>query len=98
MNEKEKKIQTLLEQHEQERQPALRYIALNGTQYNFDDWLTLSEYARQYELKSPNVLTNWIRRGIISPTDIIEVPELNGIRLVRNRAYKEATATEVASL
>ncbi|WP_128544101.1 hypothetical protein [Larkinella soli] len=71
-----------------------RYLALNGKQYKLEDWLTSAEYARKYGLSSANVVTNWIMRGVIPPEDIIDVPELNNLKLVRNREYKK-TSTEV---
>lgn len=78
-----------LDDIEYEQQEALRYLALNGKQYNLEDWLTPVEYARRYGLRSANNVTNWMIRGIIPPADILDVPELNGLRLIRNRIYKE---------
>ena len=79
---------TMLDGHEVEQQQALRFLALNGTQYDLNEWLTPVEYARRYGLRSANNVTNWMMRGIIPPVDIVDMPELNGLKLVRDRVYK----------
>lgn len=88
---KARALSTLLDAHEVEQQETLRFLALNGKRYNLEDWLTPVEYARRYGLRSANNVTNWMMRGIIPPDDILDVPELNGLRLVRNRVYKSTT-------
>ncbi|GAB4001496.1 hypothetical protein GCM10028807_57780 [Spirosoma daeguense] len=50
-------------------------------------WLTIKRYAEKYSL-TINTVTNWIARGIIPAEAVRVVPELNDIRLVRDRAYK----------
>lgn len=78
-----------LDEVEMEQQETLRYLALNGKQYRLDEWLTPVEYARKYRLRSPNNVTNWMIRGVIQSEDFIEIPELNGLRLVRDKLYKD---------
>lgn len=81
-----------LDEVEKEQQETLRFLALSGKQYNLSDWLTPAEYARQYDLRSANNVTNWMARGIIPASDILEIPEFNGLRLVRNKSYKSTFA------
>ena len=78
----------MLDGHEVEQQQVLRFLALNGTQYDLNEWLTPVGYARRYGLRSANNVTNWMMRGIIPSVDIVDVPGLNGLKLVRDRVYK----------
>ncbi|QIP15709.1 hypothetical protein G8759_25280 [Spirosoma aureum] len=89
-------VDQLIDDIDVDAEETMRFLALNGKQYKLEDWLTPAEYARKYELKTPNIVSNWIVRGIIPQEDVLTVPELNGMRLVRNRNYKE-TSTEVGS-
>ncbi|AQG80460.1 hypothetical protein [Spirosoma montaniterrae] len=82
-------LNRFLDEVEFEQQETLRFLALNGKQYDLNEWLTPMEYARKYNLRSVNNVTNWMIRGVIPPADIVDVPELNGLRLVRDRVYKE---------
>jgi len=85
-------VEQTLDEIDQQAEETLRFLALNGKRYNLDEWLTPAEYAKQYGLRSVNNVTNWMVRGIIPAVDILEVPELNGLRLVRNKPYRETSA------
>ena len=50
-------------------------------------WLTIKRYAQRYDL-SMQVVTNWLSRGVIPADCIMELPELNGLRLVKDQPYK----------
>ena len=68
-------------------QEATAFLQQNGTKFPLTDWLTPAEYARRFGLKSTNVVSNWIRRGIIPPENILHVPELNDIKLIKAVPY-----------
>ncbi len=67
---------------------AVAFLEKDGEQYPLDHWVTATEYAKRFGLNSPNVVTNWIRRGIIPPENVVQVPELNDIRLIRAVPYQ----------
>ena len=70
-------------------QEATAFLQQNGTQFPLTDWLTPAEYAKRFGLKSTNVVSNWIRRGVIPAENILHVPELNDIRLIKAVPYHE---------
>lgn len=71
-------------------QEVLDFLYNNGEIIDFGKWVTLKEYKERFGLKSINVITNWIRRGIIPPENVRTVKALNGIRLIKAVPYKEA--------
>ncbi len=68
-------------------QEATAFLQQNGTKFPLTDWLTPAEYAKRFGLKSTNVVSNWIRRGVIPSENILHVPELNDIRLIKAIPY-----------
>lgn len=68
---------------------AVKFMEINGIRYDLGEWITISEYAKRFDVKSTNAVTNWIRRGTIPAENVISVPELNDIRLVEAVAYQE---------
>jgi hypothetical protein len=65
------------------------FLQQNGTTFPLTDWLTPAEYAKRFGLKSTNVVSNWIRRGVIPAENILHVPELNDIKLIKAVSYQE---------
>ncbi|GAB3967123.1 hypothetical protein GCM10028806_08880 [Spirosoma terrae] len=62
-------------------------LKLPDTILDMSDWLTIKRYAEKYNL-SQQVVVNWIGRGVI-PGDCVQVvPELNDMKLVKDRIYK----------
>jgi hypothetical protein len=55
-------------------------------EYSLKDWMTLSDYSKKYNIK-PSRLSNWIERGVVPDDSIIIIPELNGLKLIKNQAY-----------
>ncbi|WP_083422093.1 hypothetical protein [Arsenicibacter rosenii] len=70
---------------------AENYLQHNGTAYSLDEWITIKEYARRFDLKSTNIVSNWISRGIIPAQNIIEIPELNDLKLIKAVPYPSET-------
>lgn len=56
--------------------------------YKPGDWLTTTEYAKQFGLTGRTVVNNWITRGIIPIDCVRHIPEW-GTRLVRAIPYKD---------
>lgn len=64
------------------------YLSKNGVQFPLHDWVTIAEYIKRFGLNSTNVVSNWIRRGIIPPENIVDFPELNNLRLIKAVPYQ----------
>ena len=88
MENLEEEIKTALEESRAARKEGVDLLILNGEEIDFDKWLTVKEYVKRYNLKSLNIVTNWIPRGIIPPENVRIIPELNGLRLVKAIPYK----------
>ena len=82
-------IQAALAESRAARQEAENWLSVNGETISLNEWLTAKEYAKRFGLTSTNVVTNWIRRGIIPPENVRVVKELNDIRLIKAIPYKE---------
>lgn len=68
---------------------AVKFMEINGIRYDLGEWITIADYAKRFGVKSTNVVTNWIRRGIVPAENVISVPELNDIRLIKAVPYHE---------
>lgn len=62
----------------------------NGITVDMSQWLTLKRYAEKYSIASTNVLSNWISRGIIAAENVMDLPELNNLRLIKDIPYRTA--------
>lgn len=85
----EKEVQGIVERSRIARDEAADYLYNHGETLDLGKWVTLKEYKERFGLKSINVLTNWIRRGVIPPENVRIVKALNGIRLVKAVPYRE---------
>jgi len=63
-------------------------IVIYGVPYSIGEggYLTIPQYAKKY-LRSVSAVYQWIDRDIIRGGDILELPELNGLRLIRDKVY-----------
>ena len=68
---------------------AVKFMEINGIRYDLGEWVTIAEYTKRFGIKSTNVVTNWIRRGVVPTENVITVPELNDIRLIKAVPYTE---------
>ncbi|GAA4448744.1 hypothetical protein GCM10023189_07050 [Nibrella saemangeumensis] len=81
--------QRLMAETRQLIEEARSYLVSQGKTIDLTKWVTIKEYVKRHKLESTNVVSNWIKRGIIPPDDIRDIPELNNLRLIRDRVYKE---------
>ncbi|GAB2579152.1 hypothetical protein [Spirosoma areae] len=65
----------------------LKLIKGRSFEVDLSEWLTIARYAKKYTIDS-HVITNWIRRCIIPNDCVMEFPELNHIRLIKDQLYK----------
>jgi uncharacterized protein YutE (UPF0331/DUF86 family) len=82
-------LNRVLASSRQARQEAEEFLIMNGESVDLSEWLTAKEYADKYELGSTNVVTNWIRRGVIPPENVKTIKRLNGLRLIKAVAYRD---------
>ena len=68
---------------------ATAFLQQNDTRFPPTDWLTPAEYAKRFGLSSTNMVSNWIRRGVIPAENILHVPEINNIRLIKAVPHHE---------
>lgn len=61
-------------------------LVIMDKEYNLREWMTLSDYCKKYNIK-PSRLSNWIERGVIPDGSIIVIPELNGLKLIKDQIY-----------
>lgn len=61
-------------------------LVIMDKEYKLREWMTLSDYCRKYNIK-PSRLSNWIERDVIPDGCIIVIPELNGLKLIKNQPY-----------
>lgn len=59
-----------------------------GKVHLLTEWLTIKEYTQKYNLACTSVVSNWINRGIIPPDCILETKNFNGIKLIKDKAFK----------
>ena len=67
---------------------AEQFLSRDGKQYPLSDWLTPKEYAKRFDLRSTQVITNWIRRGVIPKENVVTIQELNNLTLVEAVPYR----------
>lgn len=63
-------------------------ITVDNKEYSLNDWVTIQNYCKMFDIESTSVVTNWIKRGKIPSENILDLKELNNIRLVRAVSYR----------
>lgn len=87
--EAEKLVNEALEASRLAQQNAIAILTVQGETIELSDWVTIKEYTRLFGLESTNVVSNWIKRGIIPPENIRIIKEFNDIRLIKAVPYME---------
>jgi hypothetical protein len=81
-------IQELLDRSKALIEEGKAFLQANGTFIELDNYLTIKRYCEKYGLQSESIVTNWIRRGVITPEDVKVIEELNGLRLIKDKRYR----------
>lgn len=64
-------------------------IRLGDQVYDLREWVTLKEYVLRHEgITSTNIVSNWISRGVVPADCVVELPDLNGLKLIRDQVYQ----------
>ncbi|GAB3550468.1 hypothetical protein [Spirosoma fluminis] len=87
MNSETKHHDQVLDEFRKESDRAIQLSREAGQTVDLSEWLTIKRYAQRYNV-SMNVVSNWIARGIIPADCVLDLPELNDLRLVKNQPYK----------
>lgn len=54
---------------------------------DLNEWITMKEYTKRFHLSSTNVVSNWIKRGLVPPSNIRVLPMLNNLKLIKAVKY-----------
>jgi translation elongation factor EF-Tu-like GTPase len=65
------------------------YLKSQGKTYDLSDWVTVKQYAKIYGIASTQVVSNWIRRGVVPKENIVEIGEFNNLKLIKAVPYQE---------
>jgi hypothetical protein len=69
---------------------ALRnFLVMKGKPYPTDEWITVKEYCKRFNITNTQTVSNWISRGIIPAENVVIVEEYNNIRLIKALPYHE---------
>ncbi|RYU92983.1 hypothetical protein [Emticicia agri] len=63
-------------------------LHINGEAIMLGEFVTIKRYCQLFNIEDTQVVSNWIKRGIIPAENIREIEELNGIKLIKAVAYK----------
>ncbi len=63
-------------------------IEIDGRKYPLSEWVTMKEYCRRFGLKNTMVINNWINRKVIPQENILNISQLNNLRLIKAIPYK----------
>ncbi|GLU56158.1 hypothetical protein [Dyadobacter frigoris] len=65
-------------------------LTIMDIEYDLSEWITLTDYSKKYNLSISRV-QQWIIRGIVPSDCVIVVPELNYLKLLKNKMYYTKT-------
>ena len=81
-------IAELLRQSAAAIEAAKDFLVSKGKVIDTTKYLTIKRYCEKYGIAEESVVTNWIRRGVVPPEDVIMIEELNNLRMIADRRYK----------
>jgi S-methylmethionine-dependent homocysteine/selenocysteine methylase len=67
---------------------AKSFLVSEGKVLEIGKYLTIKNYCKKYNIKEESVVTNWIRRGIVSQEDVHTFEDLNGLRMIKDKLYR----------
>jgi hypothetical protein len=59
------------------------------TIYELNDWVTVAEYCKRFDIPNTQTVSNWIKRGIIPAENTVVIEEYNHIRLIKAIPYQD---------
>lgn len=85
-------LQRLLKATEETVIEARDFLQKNGVSYNLGEWFTVKRYCEKFGITNTQTVSNWIRRGIIPPENVVVLHELNDLKLIKAVTYSEKTS------
>jgi translation initiation factor 2B subunit (eIF-2B alpha/beta/delta family) len=61
-------------------------VEVGGKKYSSKEWMTYSNYCKNFNLNSTAVVTNWIKRGIVPSENLLFIKEMN-LKLIKAVPY-----------
>ncbi len=61
-------------------------VEVGGKRYSSNEWMTYTNYCKNFNLNSTAVVTNWIKRGIVPTENLIYIKEMN-LKLIKAIPY-----------
>lgn len=83
--ETRKKAEALIAEYKRSKEVN---IEIDGQKYPLSEWVTMKEYCRRFGLKNTMIINNWINRNIIPEENILNISQLNNLRLIKAVPYK----------
>jgi len=65
------------------------YLYVNGKKYPTQDWVTIAEYCKRFNIPNTQTVSNWIKRGIVPESNTVIIEEYNNIRLIKAVPYND---------
>jgi len=81
------KVKMMSKQAEKLIIEAENFISTPEFVIDLNEWITIKEYANRFQLSSTNVVSNWIKRGLVPPSNIRTLPMLNNLKLIKAVKY-----------
>lgn len=87
--ETNKEFRELMDESRKLREQALSILKKDGKEYKLSEWMTVKRYCETFGIPNTQTVSNWIKRGIIPPENIVEIEELNNVKLIKAVPYHE---------
>lgn len=68
---------------------AVNFLRQNDVDYQLGEWVTIKRYCEKFDIANTQTISNWINRGIIPAENIVEIKELNNIKLIKAMNYQD---------
>ena len=81
------RLNELADAGEQALEDTDAFLQQNGIRYSLDEWLSVTNYARKFAVDT-QLVSNWIRRGVVPANWVVVLNALNNIRLVKDQPYR----------
>lgn len=65
------------------------FLKINEIDYDLNEWMTVKSYCEKFKIENTQTVSNWIKRGVVPSENVLEIKELNGIKLIKGVDYKK---------
>ncbi len=78
----------LLQSAQETRVEAETFLKLKGQTYMIGEWVTIKRYCKMFNIEDTQIVSNWIRRGVVPASNIKVLDDFNGIKLIKAIPYR----------